>query len=206
MTFNLALRNLASALIALGLGAETSQLQPAQFTFAGKVVDLAGSPVAGAVIKIEPMDHQFENVTIHAKNGRYVSPPLPDGAYALTASAPGFLTVSYSPLRVVFPRTIEFDITLRTGPVLEGGIGAEDRSRRFFGVLQRDKITLPGAKVCLRQGESVMCALTNSLGQYFLKVSPGIYSGTVEVNGEVVFSSQFDLDAPEQYQNRIQLK
>ncbi|QOY91371.1 carboxypeptidase-like regulatory domain-containing protein [Paludibaculum fermentans] len=206
MTFNLPLLRLASALIAFGLGAEASQLQPAQFTFAGKVSDLAGSPVAGAVIKIEPIDHQFENITIHAKNGRYVSPPLPDGAYALTATAPGFLTVSYSQLKVAFPRTIEFDITLRTGPVLEGEIGAEDPSRRFFGVLQRDKLTISGAKVCLRRGESVSCSLTNSLGQYFLKVSPGVYSGTVEVNGEVVFSSQLDLGAPGQYQNRIRLK
>ncbi|MGJ5820877.1 carboxypeptidase-like regulatory domain-containing protein [Paludibaculum fermentans] len=188
-------------LACLAVSTAAACAQPGTYAFRGRVVDDAGGPVDGALISVERVDAPGTTQTRSAKNGRYSVPPVPDGVYSITAKAPGFVTVRYSTLEVEFPRVFEFDLTLKFGPITEGGIGDATPYRPFFGTLRRSGSALAGAQVCLLQDSKSKCTSTNSLGQYYLSVLAGAYTAAVEQGGTTLSRQRIEITGTNQ--NRI---
>lgn len=179
---------------------------PAQASLFGTITDISGGLIEGAVLKLERLDRPAGVVVVNAQRGKYLVPPLPDGDYSLEATAPGFLTVKHYPLRVRFPDSFQFDFSLHIGRVLEGPVGEANPFCRFFGTLRRRGAPVANARVCLIRDQRSNCSITNSLGQYFVRVIAGAYEVKVEENGVEVFTSQMELRASSDYRDRIVLK
>jgi hypothetical protein len=196
----------AAALVILYFSLVAIASQPTQSAFGGTVTDASGAPVRRVTIKIERLDQKAGEVVVQAEQGKDTVPPLSDGEYSLEATAAGFLRVKYYPIIVTFPNVFNFDVSMRVGATLEGGIGRDDPYRRVYGVLRKQDRVLASATVCLLGNGHQYCSTTNALGQYFLQVLAGSYAVEVEANGAVIFASRLDLSARDEYKNRLQLR
>ncbi|MGJ5815858.1 carboxypeptidase regulatory-like domain-containing protein [Paludibaculum fermentans] len=167
----------------LGGPAPAAGQSPAQASFFGTITDISGGRIDGAVLKLERLDRPAGVVVVNAEKGKYLVPPLPDGDYSLEATAPGFLTVKHYPLRVRFPEIFQFDFSVHVGWGIADGVGDANPFCRFFGALRRQEVRVANATVCLIRNQRASCSITNSLGQYFVRVIAGSYEVKVEENG-----------------------
>ena len=80
----------------------------------GVVTDEEGNPVAGARIEMISPALQGERVLKTDDNGKYLAALLPVGAYALTITAPGKQSMTFS-FRIQVGQTQPLDVTMKAG-------------------------------------------------------------------------------------------
>ncbi len=173
----------------------------------GHVYDRSQNPVPGArvVLKnIAKADLLFDFVTDN--NGLFSTDSVPNGVYWLEATAEGFRPYERTPFDIHFPRGFEVGIYLEP----ENGTGrTPDGKAEVWGELNGSSGPLAGAKVCLSpesKNSERSCTVTNRLGQYSLRVTPGPYNWSVLWMGEVQWEGAVSLDEAKEYPDPMTLE
>src|SRR6185503_1770297 len=85
----------------------------------GRVFDTSGAVLPGAVIRVQDESIGFDASVSADGEGRYYVPALPNGTYAVTATAQGFRTERIEALDVDVGRTLVRDFRLVVGQTTE---------------------------------------------------------------------------------------
>ena len=173
----------------------------------GRVVDEAGGALPGAAVSIHKLSGEGFDTTIRTnRNGEFMIDSLPDGEYAIRAELRGFVSVTFDPVRIVFPSRVRKDFILRVAYLgNEGGVYA---SSILDGELIWRGHRIANASICLTgdQGKRAICTVTNRLGQYSLSVQPGLYTVTVDEGEHLKVSHKLDLRTAGEYRNKIHVE
>lgn len=174
----------------------------------GRVLDGAGGPIPGATVFAHRISGEpYDATAIPGPNGEYVFDALPDGSYAVRAAASGFVSVSYEPLRIVFPNGVQRDFTLVVADVGSGdGVYS---SSELVGELITQGRRVSGATICLVSIDpkrKPSCTTTNRLGQYFLAVEPGLYTVGVSTREGLNADYPLDMRIVGEYRNRVSVR
>ena len=188
-------------LIALSAGGAVGVAESA---LSGRVTDKVGGPLPGATVSIHKLsgDRYDESVQTDGQ-GQYSFAELPNGEYSVGAELHGFVSASFSPVRVYFPAGVRWDFALRLAYVAEGGIS---ESSDLLGELMLGNVRVAGASICLTRSDAsghAACTTTNRLGQYFLSVPPAVYDVTVELRGGVKTGQRLDMGGTGEYRDRV---
>src|SRR5579883_2295873 len=85
----------------------------------GAVSDPTGAAVPGAAVRITNLETGAEVMVQSSSEGAYLASALPPGRYRLTASKPGFKTVSQEPVVVSTATVSTVNIRMAVGEVNE---------------------------------------------------------------------------------------
>src|SRR5688500_4259122 len=83
-------RALALAVVVFAVGAATFAQDLDDVTFAGKITDSNGAPIAGVTVTAKSIDLGVERSATTNEDGRYRIIELKPGTYKVKAVAPGF--------------------------------------------------------------------------------------------------------------------
>ncbi len=173
----------------------------------GRVSDETGSPLPGATVTVHKLSgDQYDESAQANGQGQYCFGELPNGVYSVGAVRRGFVSASFSPVRIDFPVGAHWDFTLRVTQMAEGGIYA---SSELLGELVSGGTRVANARVCLSRSDGSghpVCTTTNRLGQYFLSVPPGQYEATTDGADGARGKQQLDLSRADKYRDRIVLE
>ena len=139
-------------------------------------------------------------------NGKTCVPSVPEGEYAVEASAPGFMRIRVYPIIVRTPDEITLPIQLILGsfdPELSTYVGFDATA---YGTLIDQGSPAPNAKLCLFEGsqrEPAKCVNTNDVGQYKLVIRPGRYRVELTPSTGKSRSAAVAFTSPGFYHNRI---
>lgn len=98
--------------VALLLAAATLTAQDTTGTLTGRITDKAGKAIPGARVQISSSKMLGSRTAAADAQGSFRIPLLPNGAYAITADAPGFLGAKGT-LNVLAGQVVRFDLALR---------------------------------------------------------------------------------------------
>jgi hypothetical protein len=129
----------SALVIWFALAAALAALPQTGGSISGRVVDLNGSPTAGAKIEASPVRGGAPVATTTSADGRYTLAPLPSGQYNLTGTMEGFQPVKRDSIQVAGSRvTVDIRMVDRQLNTLGDG-------REFFAfqAAQRRKVTGP---------------------------------------------------------------
>lgn len=104
----------AGLLLCLGL-ATTALAQNASVT--GSVSDSAGALIPGVEVAASNINTGVVSMTISNETGAYNFASLQPGTYKLTASLPGFQTVSFNDVRLSQDQQVRFNFELKVGQI-----------------------------------------------------------------------------------------
>jgi protocatechuate 3,4-dioxygenase beta subunit/sarcosine oxidase gamma subunit len=141
---------------------------------AGRVIDDAGKPVAGAKVELAPENHfeprQYQDVT--GEDGRFRLSPVLAGRYRLKARADGFSETEHlAPIAVAGEPVSNLDVTLDRGAALSGnilGLAPEDLAQVDVEVRGDNGVSVP--------------AWTDGRGRYEVRsLAPGDWTVTARL-------------------------
>ena len=104
----------AAVLLCLSLAAEVSA-QNASVT--GTVSDSAGALIPGVEVTATNVNTGIVNTTVSNETGTYNFASLQPGTYKLSASLPGFQTMSFSDVRLSQDQQVRFNFELKVGQI-----------------------------------------------------------------------------------------
>lgn len=177
MLLKVVFRTRSSGILLIGLGLAMSVLaQMDQPAVRGVVRDPNGDPLPQAIVFLRTSSGDSAQISAKVDGrGAFSVDALPDGDYEIEATHPGFLSVVYRPVRIVFPLRSRFDFQL---PISVVGGDAIEVSSNLVGRLRSEQMSVDGIRICLTKsgGGAPYCTVSNRLGQYFVEVPPGVYS------------------------------
>jgi hypothetical protein len=88
-------------------------------TISGRVLDSGGGALPGAIVTVRHVDTSLSRSTAVDRNGRYVFPLLPVGAWEVRAEMPGFKPVVRKGVEVTIADTAIIDFSLEVGGLAE---------------------------------------------------------------------------------------
>jgi Carboxypeptidase regulatory-like domain len=91
--------------------------QAASGTIAGRVTDVSGSAVPGAVVTVTRAETESDRKTETGPRGDYTVPLLPAGSYRVSASRPGFRTAIREGIQLEVDEKARIDLVLEIGPI-----------------------------------------------------------------------------------------
>ena len=149
----------------------------------GVVREQNRDPLAGVSVSVGLSGDAERLMLTTDKYGYFSIDALADGGYDVEASFPGFLSVCYRAVRVVFPTASKIDFVL---PISVVGGDAIYGSSELVGRLKIGTMIESGMGICLTSvsGSGPFCTNINRLGQYFLEVPRGAYTAVLKVHGE----------------------
>jgi Carboxypeptidase regulatory-like domain len=173
------------------------------------VTDIVNEPIRGAVIYVSDIADAEHRLSARTDlSGKACVASVPDGRFSVEATAPGFMTAKYYPVRVEAPGEVTFTFRLP--------IGSFDRLRStyvgsdsmLYGTLTDGTATLDHLRICLFDTSKVdvsKCTESNEVGQYEITVSPGQYRVEISSALRKLFVTKLDARIPGYYRNRISL-
>jgi hypothetical protein len=104
---------LLASLLLTGIGCARTRTP-----IAGKVVDQAGAPIAGATVRVLTEDQNQAAVTVTGPDGAFAFPHLSSGVYQLVVEMPGFHKATRHAIdtTVRTNRQLKVPLEPRTGP------------------------------------------------------------------------------------------
>ncbi|WP_246409912.1 TonB-dependent receptor [Granulicella aggregans] len=96
-----------------------SHAQADQGAITGYIKDATGAAVVGATVTVTNIDNGLVLTSTTSGGGVYVMSPLKIGNYSVSATAPGFQTVTQNNIRVDIQQRLAINLTLRPGAVTE---------------------------------------------------------------------------------------
>ncbi len=148
----------------------------------GRVLDEGGYAIQGAMVTAVAIGGPQAGKTYQAKTdprGSFAIGEIPFGEYVVEASARGFVSVCFRPIKIAY-LTVSWNARLPLAGDSEGGVFSK---AELIGTLRIGSDVIPLATVCVFDGERRSCTVSNKLGEYHLKVDPGEYTATVVVLG-----------------------
>ena len=85
----------------------------------GVVTDPTGAVVHSAEVQIKNQETGIEQFAVVSERGRYLFRALPPGSYTLSATAPGFKTMTYTDITIEVAHQARLDFSLQVGQVAE---------------------------------------------------------------------------------------
>jgi len=165
----------------------------------GVISDPAGAAVPSATVKITNLETAAEVTIRSSSEGTYLAPGLSPGRYRLTASAPGFKTLSQEPVIVSTATVSTVDISLPVGEVNEsvtvtgGGAELQTASAEIGTVMpQKAMLDLPISM----GGAATTGATGRRQVENFIFLTPGVTGTQWEksINGAPGFSQEVLID------------
>jgi len=86
--------------------------EPSAGSITGTVLDVAGSPIAGATVEVKTPQGRPAYSVVSARNGDYTFPQLPVGNYAISVKVPGMKPYAHAYLAVGKAAVIREDVVL----------------------------------------------------------------------------------------------
>src|ERR1700722_9740968 len=110
---------IALLLTVAGLACNLMQAQEFRATLSGTVTDSTGAVVPGATVVVKETQTGAINRTLSDSSGQYVVPFLSPGDYSITASGPGFQTVTRAGITLQSQEHPIVNLTLTVGQATE---------------------------------------------------------------------------------------
>ena len=107
------------AAVVVSLLATTIARAQTTSTISGRVVDSGGATVPGAIVTVRHIETALSRSTTTDREGRYVFPVLPLGAWEARAEMPGFKPVVRKGVALTIAETATVDFTLEVGGLTE---------------------------------------------------------------------------------------
>lgn len=146
-------RALALAVVVFAVGAASFAQDLDDVTFAGKITDSNGAPIAGVTVTARSIDLGSERSATTNEDGRYRIIELKPGTYKVKAVAPGFGIQETPEIVTISAQNVQQDFKLapadvraeQTVTVTEDDVPAVDTTRTIVGgtVTQREIEELP---------------------------------------------------------------
>ena len=178
----------------------------------GRIMDLSDGPIPGASVTLKSSSSAGAQLTMHTdKSGRYAFDVVPNGTYSIEASFDGFVGMCYHRVRSLSPnkQTFNFVLPFDVFPFeIHKYVREPDPSKRrtlLSGELAKEGVPLSEVEVCLSAGERGFCAEANRLGQFSVKVPPGIYNAVVSMGDETIHEQTVNLEHQDEYYDLISL-
>src|SRR5262245_41951591 len=86
-------------------------------TIEGRISDISGSAVSGAVVTVTRAETGVERKVESGAGGAYTVPLLPAGSYRVSASRPGFRTAMREGIHLEVDEKARIDLVLEVGPI-----------------------------------------------------------------------------------------
>jgi len=177
--------------ILLAVAATLQQSPPTTATVEGRVVDAAGRPIDGAVVRVNYVTSERMPAVITGSDGAFRIADLPPGTRQIEAQRAGFLRGGYGQTRpggstlplplAAGQRVTGLTITLWPPAIISGRVLDEHdqpRARVSVNALSMRSINQPPSP-----GQSVgPTTQTNDRGEYELMLEPGRYAVLVQMN------------------------
>ncbi len=173
---------------------------------AGNVLDASGAAIAGAAITAKSQDNGSEFNTTASSAGNYRFPSLALGRYTITATAPGFASVTSKDVSVRVGSTTSLDLTLKTGGASENVVveanapQVETESSDVGGTVDsRQIIDLPlalGGVGAMRSPEAFVFLIPGTAGPGTGNSNNGIFIS--KIGGGQNFGNEVLLDGASQ--------
>jgi hypothetical protein len=129
---------------------------------------------------------------------------LAEGLYAVEASAVGFMTVRYYPVRVAYPSGAHLSFRLPVAEVAEGGMFGD---ALVSGTLLFEGKPISGASICaLDSKQNRHCTVASGLGEYALALAPGAYQIEIRAQNGDMFRLNIDAPTPDVFRDLLSVK
>jgi len=111
------LKRMIVACLLLGVCAPVMRAQIRSATIIGTVMDPAGSVIAGADVVVSNLETNIGFKTRTTDAGQFAVPYLPQGVYAVSVTASGFMPYRQSEITLGTAQALRIDINLKVGTV-----------------------------------------------------------------------------------------
>jgi len=106
-------------LLVILLLSSVSYAQAGRSTVRGTVRDQQGNLIAGATVKLENAERNFNRTQTTTQEGTYVFTAVPPGTYTIDVEAQGFKKTSLAAVQALVDTSVDADIALEVGNVSE---------------------------------------------------------------------------------------
>ncbi len=154
-------------------------------SIAGKVVDVNGDAVSGAVVNLTNMDGAGDPLTLSTnENGEFSSSTVPIGTYTVSISKSGYIDIVCNDVPIVGGRTYE----VGTKTLVSGTAGITGRIV-LEGVSNYSGITVSATSLT-DASKFYTTTTTDDGAYYFMSIESGAYSLKMQKDGYITDSTQ----------------